>query len=397
MSYNSNSEDDPKYFASSYVMLRPHDQLRFWEVVKLVVSADLFRSNFVECPEATFVNFSRRRIILISLLAQKLLQLLAHPLQVLGHLLELALNLFSSHRTVFSLFLHLLRDFQGKPTTQALVMLDKSEEKETYVVAFRGTEPFDADAWNTDIDLSWCHLPGVGKIHAGFMKALGLQKSVMGWPKQIRRDESRPPEAYYAIKDILKQRLEANDKAKFLVTGHSLGGALAILFPAILSLHDETFLLDRLEGVYTFGQPRVGDNEFADYMDDQLRHHQIKYYRFVYGNDLVPRLPYDYKNLMFKHFGRCLHFDSSYECKMVEDEPNKNYFSPLAMIPMRIDAAWEIIRSFIIGFKHGSDYEEGWLMRICRIGGLIAPGLPNHLLQDYVNATRLGSLLSYLD
>ncbi|KAK4256726.1 hypothetical protein QN277_006413 [Acacia crassicarpa] len=474
MSYNG---DHRKCFACSYMLLKPDQKLSFSDVLAFLFGSDLHRRNFVECTEATFVDFTRRWIIFISLLAQKLLQLLALPLKSLGSFVERWLNLLSAnHHSVVTLLFNYLwgkdatpdpsspeylsvvgymdtrvdldasikrgdgrynasvsvmasklsyenaaclqtivknhwkmelvkcgdfwNDYQGKATTQGFIMLDKSEEKQTYVVAFRGTEPFDADAWNTDIDLSWCHLPGVGKIHAGFMKALGLQKSVVGWPKKIQRDDNNnnhPPEAYYAIRDILKQHVNANNEAKFIVTGHSLGGALAILFPAILSLHDETLLLDRLEGVYTFGQPRVGDHEFAEYMEHKLKHHHIKYYRFVYSNDLVPRLPYDYKNLMFKHFGRCLYFDSNYKCKMVEEEPNKNYFSPWAMMPMMINAAREIIRSFFIGFKYGADYREGWFLRTLRIIGLALPGLPNHLPQDYVNATRLGSLLSYLD
>ncbi|XP_054820813.1 triacylglycerol lipase OBL1-like [Prosopis cineraria] len=175
------------------------------------------------------------------------------------------------------------------------------------------------------------------------MKALDLPKSVVGWPKKIQRDESHPPEAYYAITDFLKQHVNSNNEAKFVVTGHSLGRALAILFPAILSLHDETLLLDRLEGVYTFEQPRVGDHEYADYM--------------------------------------------------VEEELNKNYFLPWAMMSMMINAAWEIMRSFIIGFKYGPNYREGWLLRIFRIIGLAVPGLPNHLLQDYANAHHNSDLI----
>ncbi|CAI0553534.1 unnamed protein product [Linum tenue] len=284
--------------------------------------------------------------------------------------------------------------YQNKASTQAFLMRDRAADgSETVAVVFRGTEPFDADSWCSDVDISWYELRGVGRIHGGFMKALGLQKC-LGWPKTLQQSGpehgDRPLFAYYKIREMLTEIMSQNEKAKFFVAGHSLGGALATLFPAVLMLHDEDVLLKRLEGVYTFGQPRVGDEKFGKYMKRKLDEYGIGYYRFVYGFDIVPRLPYDDANLMFKHFGTCIFFNRNYHGQVVVEEPYKNYFSPGGTVGMIWNALMELTRSFTIAIDHGEEYSEGWLLTGVRLVGLLIPGLPAHLPRDYVNCTRLG-------
>lgn len=78
--------------------------------------------------------------------------------------------------------------------------------------------------------------------------------------------------------------------------------------------------------------------------------------------------------------------------QVLEEEPNKNYFNLLWVIPKNLNAVWELIRSFIIPFVDGKDYREVWFMKLLRLVGLIVPGLSAHLTQDYVNLTRLGTM-----
>lgn len=221
-------------------------------------------------------------------------------------------------------------------STQVFILCDKLKDANLVLVSFRGTEPFDAHDWSTDFDYSWYQIPNVGKIHIGFLEALGLgnRNQPTTFYSNLQRkanygslflgtdsDEDQPfvPEktpaektAYDIVRSKLRSLLEEHKDAKFIVTGHSLGGALAILFPTVLVVHEEMEIMERLLGVYTFGQPRIGNRQLGRFMEPHLDRPVPKYFRVVYCNDIVPRLPYDDKTFLYKHFGQCLYYNSHY-------------------------------------------------------------------------------------
>lgn len=226
-------------------------------------------------------------------------------------------------------------EFQKGMCTQVFIFCDNIEDANLIVVSFRGTEPFDADDWSTDFDYSWYEIPNLGKIHMGFLEALGLgsrtepvtfYNNIQGKNKKLSYSnvstnndpDSKTPlkkderTAYYIVREKLKVLLNEHKNAKFVVTGHSLGGALAILFPTVLVLHEEMEMMERLMGIYTYGQPRIGNEQLGRFMKAHLQLPIQKYFRVVYCNDLVPRLPYDDKTFLYKHFGVCLYYNSCY-------------------------------------------------------------------------------------
>jgi hypothetical protein len=118
-------------------------------------------------------------------------------------------------------------------------------------------------------------------------------------------------QAYDDVTKVVRRLLAEHPGAKIYVTGHSLGGALAALYTGMLYYNGETEIAPKVAAVYTFGQPRVGDAQFAKYMEEKLPN--PRYFRVVYCNDLVPRIPFDDELFAFKHFGLCFYYTSRYK------------------------------------------------------------------------------------
>lgn len=158
------------------------------------------------------------------------------------------------------------------------------------ILVFRGTEfggMTTTDIY-TDINTELVPYPDTvgSSVHAGFLRSF---KYV--WP------------------DVVGRLAEPGNAIDHLfITGHSLGGALAVL--ATCELFDDSLSLlprelgERLRaafrGLYTFGQPMVGDQPFADHFQGLFG---AMTFRHVYQYDLVPRFPPRTAGA-FRHFGR---------------------------------------------------------------------------------------------
>lgn len=156
------------------------------------------------------------------------------------------------------------------------------------ILSFRGTEPTNLINWLTDGDVQIRNLKGTGLVHQGFYENL-----------QAIWDE---------IQDALVHASAANGHGsahaqrpleKLYVTGHSLGAAMAVLAAAKICRDTPHKVGNKLAGVYTFGQPAVGDETFAR---SYLPLFGDRLYRHAYACDVVPRLP-PTSTGSFVHFG----------------------------------------------------------------------------------------------
>lgn len=89
---------------------------------------------------------------------------------------------------------------------------------------------------------------------------------------------------------------------KIYVTGHSLGGAFATISAYRLATAVKPV---KLSGVYTFGQPFTGDDDFQSCYNGKLKDNT---FRFVSDKDIVPKTRVDSS---YRHVGNFLFFDGN--------------------------------------------------------------------------------------
>jgi Lipase (class 3) len=164
--------------------------------------------------------------------------------------------------------------------TQAFVAHDQANK--ITVVAFRGTEPDDPSDLFTDAKFAqddWADATGnpIGKVHTGFAAA--------------SRELEHGTEVFRKLKNLIDPVINSHH---ILLTGHSLGAALATLMASWLpSAH-----------LYTFGSPRVGNAAFAQSIKNPVMT------RVVNCCDLVTRIPPESGfGFNYQHIGAFVYID----------------------------------------------------------------------------------------
>jgi hypothetical protein len=149
---------------------------------------------------------------------------------------------------------------QKETDTQGFLALNDKQ----IIISIRGTTNF--SDWGNNLNAK--HVPysfGPGHVHKGYY------------------------DAFLSIKDVLDNYIKNNlSNRDVIVTGHSLGGAVATLIAAYLNAEKK---INKLM-LYTFGSPRVGDRVFADHFSKAF-----PCFRIVNNNDIVTMVPLPYMDL----------------------------------------------------------------------------------------------------
>ena len=142
----------------------------------------------------------------------------------------------------------------GVPGVQGVLMVGKAHAW----LAYRGTEPDRPEDIAADLDIPLDVVPwGPARAHGGFLGQL-MQTPL----------------------DVFGVAVHAARDVPLIITGHSLGGALAVIAASKLRARSVS-----IAGVYTFGAPRPGDALLAR----SIAH--VPVWRVVRSADVVSRRP----------------------------------------------------------------------------------------------------------
>lgn len=133
--------------------------------------------------------------------------------------------------------------------------------------------------------------------------------------------------AQWEVIQQLLQWVPRMDKPVIL-TGHSLGAAAAVIEACYLNE-----LGFDIAGIYTFGEPRIGNGRFARFVDDAF---DGKHFRHVNGLDGVPMIPPLHWG--FRHCGQRFYF-STYKQQLIRNAPLCQVM--LERLPILIKRPWK--------------------------------------------------------
>eukprot|EP00911_Craspedida_sp_UC1_P000836 UC1_evm2s641 len=155
--------------------------------------------------------------------------------------------------------------FREADYIRGIIGLD--HEKKTVVLAFEGTETL--SNWITDleafqVDLDFPGAPSGVRVHGGFWRAYN----------SVRKHTTT------TVSSLVRQ----NRGYDLLITGHSLGGALAQL----AALDYTAAGLSPIPNLVTAGSPRVGNSQFATWSNETLTRAA---WRLTHAHDIVVHLP----------------------------------------------------------------------------------------------------------
>ena len=170
------------------------------------------------------------------------------------------------------------------------------------ILCYRGTEPRNLMNWKVDFNVQPMFVPmRAGDAGEEAMVHLGFHRNLHATWHEVRRALGRALEGQ-SVDGRADGRLRPMEA--LYVTGHSLGAAMAALAGVYLATDavESKHFRRKLRGIYTFGQPMVGNPEFAAVCDDDpLLRDGV--FRHVYRHDVVPHLP-GLPYGRFAHFGR---------------------------------------------------------------------------------------------
>jgi len=164
------------------------------------------------------------------------------------------------------------------------------------ILCYRGTEPANLGNWLADADVGSESMTLGGEalaVHSGFLRNVrATQWAVIGELNLALQGNSLlDPEK------SVEHPLEA-----LYVTGHSLGGAMAVLFALSLAgTAEHREIADKLRAVYTFGQPLATGEPLPKAACAVAR----RLHRHIHARDVVPSLPP-------AAWGRFAHFGTEY-------------------------------------------------------------------------------------
>ncbi len=189
------------------------------------------------------------------------------------------------------------------------------EDEENLVVAYRGTEEF----WDlvNDVTILPESITLDGRevqIHKGFYQYYCqindcdcqgvIEPSNKSQKIQLKGSESTPNKKFWKF-------LQEKAKEKNIwITGHSLGGATGtVLLAELLSLNDPE-IQEHIKGLYTYGQPKVGDQNFSNYLQNKVVEKNIKCEKIVNDYDPIARIPDKYNILVGNIYKDTGHLDA---------------------------------------------------------------------------------------